>query len=130
MKGVIEYVRDITERKQAEERLERVNRALRTLGECNEVLIRATDESKLLQEICWIIVEIGGYHLAWVGYAEHDKKKTVRPVAQSDYDKGYLNRINITWAENERGQGPTGIAIRTGKPSICKNILTDPKYTP
>jgi PAS domain S-box-containing protein len=130
MKGVIEYVRDITDRKRAEERLERVNRALRTLGECNEVLVRATDEFKLLQEICRIIVEIGGYRLAWVGYAEHDKEKTVRPVAQSGYNKGYLNGINISWAKNERGQGPTGTAIRTGKPSICKNILTDPKYAP
>lgn len=130
MKGVIEYVRDITDRKRAEERLERVNRALRTLGECNEALVRATNESKLLQEICRIIVEIGGYRLAWVGYAEHDREKTVRPVAQSGYDKGYLNRINITWAEDEQGQGPTGRAIRTGKPSICKNILTDPQFTP
>ena len=36
----------------------------------------------------------------------------------------------ISWGNNERGRGPTGTAIRTGKVSICKNMLTDPKFIP
>jgi len=118
-----------TERKQLEKSLHKVNRALRALSECNEILVQATDESALLHDICRIIVD-AGYRLAWVGFAEHDKEKTVRPVAQTGYENGYLDVVNITWANTERGRGPTGKAIRTGKPAICKNILTDPNYTP
>jgi PAS domain S-box-containing protein len=42
---------------------------------------------------------------------------------------GYLDNISISWGDNELGQGATGIAIRTGKPSVANQIQTDPKYT-
>ena len=38
--------------------------------------------------------------------------------------------MRITWADSERGRGPTGTAIRTGQPSICRNMLTDPTFLP
>ena len=122
--------RDITERKRTEEDLRRVNRALKTLSDCNQAMVRATSEADLLKQICRIIVEEGGYRLAWVGYAEHDQAKTVRPVAQAGYEEGYLETLNITWADQERGRGPTGTAIRTGKPTMARNILTDPHFEP
>ncbi|MEE9594702.1 MAG: ATP-binding protein [Candidatus Hydrothermarchaeales archaeon] len=114
----------------AEEELQKVNRALQTLSECNQTLVRARNESELLHDICRNIVEVGEYRLVWVGFAEQDKKKTVRPVAQWGYEEGYLDTVNITWADTKRGRGPTGTAIRTGKPSIAKNISTDPDYAP
>ncbi len=117
-------------RKKAEEELQRVNRALRTLSECNQVLVRTADEKSLLHEICRVIVEVGGYRLAWVGYAEQDEAKTVRPVAKAGYDEGHLDTLDTTWADTERGHGTTGTAIRTGKPSICKDMLTDPHFVP
>lgn len=112
------------------EELRRANRALKTLSECNQSLVRIMDESDLLYEVCRILVEVGGYRLAWVGFAEQDEEKTVYPVAQAGYEKGYLQTLNITWSDSERGRGPTGTAIRTGKPSICRNILGDPKFAP
>jgi signal transduction histidine kinase len=66
--------------------------------------------------------------MVWVGFAENDKEKTVRPVAQAGYEEGYLKTLNITWADTERGRGPTGKAIRTGKPCGCKDMLTDPAF--
>lgn len=128
--GVLSMVQDITDRKRAEEELRRVNKALRTLSECNQVLVRVTDEADLLLDICRIIVEVGGYRLAWVGFAEHDEGKTVRPVVQAGYEEGYLDTLNITWADTERGRGPTGTAIRTGKHHIARNILVDPNFAP
>jgi PAS domain S-box-containing protein len=123
-------IRDITERKRAEEELRRLNRALKMVSECNQALVRAKSEEELLPDICWIAVEHGGYRLAWVGYAEQDEAKTVRPVAQMGYDEGYVGRTDITWADTERGRGPTGTAIRTGEPSLITNILGDPAYAP
>ncbi|MGD8984617.1 MAG: GAF domain-containing protein [Desulfobacteraceae bacterium] len=122
--------RDITERKQVQTELQRVNRALKVLSGCNQAMMRSSEEVKFLQEVCQIIVEEGEYRLAWVGFAEQDKKKRVRPVAQAGFEEGYLETAKITWADTERGRGPTGTAIRTGKPSICQNMLTDPKYIP
>jgi len=127
---MIEYCLDITERKQAEEELRKVNRAYRTLSQCNQTLIRATNESELLHEICKRIVEAGGYLLAWIGFAEEDEEKTVRLVAQAGYEEGYLETLSLIWADNERGRGHIGTAIRTGKPNVVKNIQTDPNYAP
>lgn len=110
--------------------LQRVSQALRALSSCNQAMLHATEESQLLHEICRVIVEVYGYRLAWVGFAEQDVTKTVRPVAQAGYEEGYLKSVNITWANTERGRGPTGTAIRTGKPCVCKNIPTDPAYAP
>jgi len=123
-------VRDITDRKNAERALERANQALKVLSECNQSLVRATNEQDLLDNICRIIVEVGKYRLAWVGFAEFDENKTVRLVAQAGVDNGYLQKINITWADTERGRGPTGIAIRSGKPSINRDLAANPDFAP
>ena len=117
------YFADITERKRAE-------RTLTALSNCNQALVHATDEPALLQQVCRIVTEDCGYAMVWIGYAENDENKTVRPVAYSGYEEGYLETMQLTWADNERGRGPTGTAIRTGQPSMCRNMLTDPAFTP
>src|ERR1039457_670530 len=47
--------------------LRRLNRTLATLSGCNSVLVHATDEAQLLNQICEIVEQVGGYRLAWVG---------------------------------------------------------------
>ena len=110
--------------------LQKANRAYRLLSECNQELVRATNEASLLEAICQHIVAIGGYRLAWVGIAEQDAAQSVRPLAQAGFEEGYLAQLKITWADSERGQGPAGTAIRTGQPVVYQNILTDPAMVP
>lgn len=121
---------DITERREAEKTQNRLNRALRLLSDCNMTLVHAEDEHKLLQDICQLVVQTGGYMMVWVGYAEQNEEKTVRPVAQFGYEHGYLEKVNITWADTERGRGPTGTAIRTGAVEINQDYLSNPKMLP
>jgi sigma-B regulation protein RsbU (phosphoserine phosphatase) len=123
-------VQDITERKRAEKELHRINRAHRALSTCNETLVRATDESGLLQEMCRTIVREAGYRCCWVGHAELDNGKAVTPLAQAGLDNEFLEALKITWADSGRGQGPTGTCIRTGKPQLAMNIATDPNMIP
>lgn len=123
-------VQDITERKRAEMELILKNRSLRMLSDTNQALIYIADETKLLNKICQIIVETGGYRLAWVGFVEHDADKTIRPVAQAGFEPGYVKSAKLTWSDTERGRGPGGVAVRTGKPSIVNDILVDPTMAP
>ncbi|MBV8481637.1 MAG: GAF domain-containing protein, partial [Verrucomicrobia bacterium] len=114
-----------------EEELGRLNRILRTLYECNYALVHATDELELFQSVCRILVEVGGLRLAWVGHCEEDAEKTVRPVAMSGNERDYVEKAKISWSEEtERGRGPTGIALRTGKPYWVKDNRTDPTIAP
>ncbi len=121
---------DITERKRADETLHKLNRTLRALSRSNQALMRSADQTAYLQEICRIIVEDCGHAMVWVGLAEEDEAKSVRPVAFSGFAEGYLETLRLTWADTERGRGPTGTAIRTGTFCCCRNMLSDPKFLP
>jgi PAS domain S-box-containing protein len=121
---------EIDERIRAEEALHRLNRTLTAHSKSDQAMMRAQDESEYLHEVCRIVVEDCGHAMVWIGYAEQDKHKSVRPVAYSGFEEGYLETLGVTWADTERGRGPTGTAIRTGKPSTCRNMLTDPQFEP
>ncbi len=128
--GSVHVARDITERKKAEEKLKRFNRELRAISECNQAMVRATDEIALMRDVCRIICDLAGYRMAWVGLAEHDSAKTVRPVAWGGTENEYLANAAITWQDTERGRGPTGVAVRTGKTDFCQNFETEPRAAP
>ncbi len=120
----------IAERKAMESALRHTERALKAISECNQVLVRASSETALLHEICRIIVDIGGYRLAWVGFRENDENKSVSVAAFAGCDEGYLERMQITWADVERGRGPVGTCIREGQMVVIRNFQTDPRVTP
>ena len=125
--GFSKVTRDITERKLAEVELLRLNRSLRLLGDCNLLLARASDEVTLLNDVCRLIVEKGGYMMAWVGFAGQDDEKTVRPVARSGHDNGYLDSVKISWdGTKATGRGSTGTAIRTGKTQVNHDVQNSP----
>jgi len=114
----------------SERKLRQLNRSLQALSKCNEALVRATDENNLLTKICQIITEIGGFRLAWVGYMEQDEAKSVRPVAWAGPETSYLNNLQVTWTDTERGHGPVGTAIRTGQPAIFSKLAEHPDFAP
>ena len=116
---------DITERKQTEQTQLRLNRALKLLSDCNMALVHAVEEQQLLSEICRLVVEQGGYRMAWVGFANHDAEKSVHPVARYGDDQNYLATLSVTWGDTAQGHGPTGTAIRTGLTDINPDYLTN-----
>src|SRR5271166_933888 len=128
--AILETNNDITERKRAEEALRRLNRELRAISDCNQTLLRATDEQSLLEEICRIVCEEAGYRMAFVAYAEDDDAKSVRPVAWAGAEEGYLATVGLTWADTGRGRSPTGTAIRSGKTCCIQDFATDPRLAP
>lgn len=113
---------------QREQSLGRMSRAFRTLSECNKTLVHATEELQLMEQICRTLVEIGDYRLAWVGMAEEDGDKTVRPVAQWGDRQGYLKDLKLSWQDDQWGQGPTGTAIRTGSTVVVQQINSHPGW--
>jgi two-component system sensor histidine kinase/response regulator len=123
-------LRENEQRRLAEARLNRAIRALATTSSCNKLLVRAETEEQLMQGICKLAVESGGYRMAWVGYSEIDTERRVRPMASYGHEDGYLDQARISWADNERGRGPTGTAIREARTVVAKDIRNDPRFQP
>ena len=114
---------DITDRKRADLELRRTHRALQMLSRCNESLTRIDDETALLMQVCQVAVDVGGYRMAWVGYAQDDAARTIVPMAHAGHDTGYLSSIALTWDDaNDTGRGPAGQSIRSGEVRFTEDI--------
>ncbi len=119
---------DIHDLKLADLEIVRMNRALGMLSRCNGALIRTKHEPDLLNEICQIVVEAGGYRMAWIGYAQDDEARSITPMAHAGAEEGYLAEITVTWDANEpNGQGPGGEVIRTGRALVSDDVASDPR---
>ena len=114
---------DVTHRLQAERDLVRLYRAQRMLSRCDQALIRAADEEQLLTEICRIAAEIGGYRMAWVGYAKHDAARSILPMAFAGHEDGYLSEVHLSWSETDpSGRGPAGRTLRDGVAKVVEDL--------
>lgn len=128
--GVEGAIRDITDRRSVEEEIRRANRALKAIDRCRHALIHIDDEGDLLEAVCGIISSEAAYDLVWVGFAENDRTKTVRPVARAGDKKEYLDHIEVRWSDTRLGRGPVGTSIRTGKPSVINEAVSESRFNP
>jgi putative nucleotidyltransferase with HDIG domain len=110
--------------------LKNLNRAFDTLREGNYVLVRSYTETVLLDKMCRVIVDLGGYLFAWVGFPENGTYKKVRPVVQAGEGNEYLNSVELTWSHVKINKDPVGTAIQTGKVSIDKNLAKKNGFVP
>ncbi len=109
------------------EQLFTIRRALKLLKSCNEALISADNEQQLLEEVCHLAVKIGGYRMAWVGYAQQDESRSIVPQACSGFEEGFLARLQLSWSEHQaNGRGPGGRTVRSGKPTVISDLTSDP----
>jgi len=112
---------------QAQE-LRRVNRALQVLSRCNATLVQAHDERALVNDICQHVVDIGGYRLAWVGYAQRDASCGIEPVAHAGSDRDYVDGLGLTWGDDASRRGVGGTAVRSGCTAVARHIASDPVF--
>ncbi len=109
------------------EPIARMIRALRAYSECHQALIRAVNEKQLMNAICRIFTEVGGYRMAWVGIAEDDESKTITPVAGWGDDREFIKIFSSTCMNKDMGLGPIKTAIRTGKPVVLQHNNRNPR---
>ncbi|WP_255368656.1 PAS domain S-box protein [Polaromonas sp. OV174] len=123
LERVVGTARDITDSKLAELALVSTHRALQMLSRSSLVINRMDEEAELLAEICRVAVDVGDYRMAWVGYAQDDEAKSILPMAHVGDSGGYLATISLNWRyDHAAGQGPAGLAIRSGAPAQCADI--------
>ena len=125
---LIQVIEDISERKATEARVQRLMRARRVMAECTHVLIHAVDETRMLEDMCRILVESGGYKMAWVGFPTGDAGGGIRAVAHAGFGDDAPMSAPGAWSANGRYQGFMWDVITTGNPHVARNILEDPAH--
>jgi len=121
---------DITYRKLAEEKIEKLNRLYSVISHVSQAIVHVRDKSELMNEVCRIAIESGNFRMAWIGLID-EETKIVKPVAKEGFDEGYLSAIRqISVSDIPEGRGPTGTAIRKGNHFVCNDIKTDSLVAP
>lgn len=132
--GAPEYlfatVQDITERKLAEAKVQRLTRIYAALSECNQAIVRCTHQDELFPLICRFAVQFGGMKMAWIGLLDSETRE-VSPVASFGEGTASLQEMRVSAdAQSELGRGATGTSIRELKPVWVQDYLNDPLTAP
>jgi diguanylate cyclase (GGDEF)-like protein/PAS domain S-box-containing protein len=128
--GTASIGEDITERKRAEIRSQRLNRVYAMLSQINAVIFRIRDRENLFTETCRIAVEAGVLRMAWIGVID-PQTLDGKVVAWHGGEEGYVDKISLTARDDTPdSERPACRALRQSKPVICNDIANDPSLAP
>lgn len=92
-------------------------------------LAYARTPQEIIDSVCAALVEEPPYVLAFIGFAQEKEGKPIKIVGAAGPARAYADGLNLSWSENvPEGRGPTGRAIRSGKPYILRDSHTDPAF--
>lgn len=121
--NLIGMVRDITDRKEAQARIDRLNRLYVVLRGINMLIVRATGMPALFRQVCQVAVDRGGFGLALVGTVD-DGRISIAAWCGKDgpYRKGLEGLLN------QHPQRASGLqeAAASANAVIVNDIATDP----
>ena len=116
---------DITERKQADQRLHQLNRTYAVLSDINQLIVRERDTQTILDNACRIAVTTGGFLLAWI--SSRDKASgQLKLTAHSGATPDTLTVIKQILGDPKQGCAFTSQALATGDSAVCNDIERDP----
>jgi PAS domain S-box-containing protein len=119
---------DITERKQAEERIKKLYSLQTAIRYVNESLLKVDDEQALFEQVCHFLTDVEFIRFCWIGLTDKESLE-VKPVAYSGFEDGYLSSLKIRLSGSAYNRGPIGVAIKTRQPCIVADIENDPRFT-
>lgn len=128
--AAVELSRNITERKETEQKILRISNLYEALSNTNKAIMYSRNLEALFRDTCNVAVQYGKFCLAGIGMIE-EETGLVRTVACSGSADKYLENIIVSAdIDREEGRGPSGVAIRAGKPYVCNDFNADPITTP
>jgi PAS domain S-box-containing protein len=126
--GSVDYIcgllEDISQRKQAELNVQRLNRLYAMSSAINAMILRETDLQAMYQNACRIAVEVGLFKMAWIGLPDTEGEALV-PIASAGFVDGYLDTFRLDLNDSSMNTGPASVCYRTGKCVTCNDIAHD-----
>lgn len=106
-------------------------RALRSLIGANHAIVTSTSHDAVFDNVCRTLADEGGYPLVWIGLADDDAARTIRPVAAAGPEAGRAEAMRLSWnADDPAGQGPAGEAVRGGRVTFASDLSGHAEFAP
>ncbi len=124
---------DVTARKVAEARAQRLAQLYAALSDSNEAIVRCSTREDLFPRICEAVVRHGGIAMAWIGITDAETHLVRRMAAAGSHpgDVAYLDGLEISTDPGApAGNGATGRAIRENRPVWITDFAADPSTAP
>ena len=119
------FIRDITERKESEAKIRRLNRVHVVLSGINALIVRVRNRDELFQGACRIAVDAGQLAMAWIGLVDRETRR-VKPVAWGGGAEKFLASAPLSLSANRaEGRGMSGSAISEKAAVIANDIQND-----
>src|SRR5436853_2209310 len=120
-------LQDVTEKKEAETRIIRLNRVHAVLSGINAAIVRIRDRPELFHEACRIAIDDGKSCMAWVGLVDREAM-LVKPVAWHGTDAEYIHLMPLGLVDTEaHGRGLAGQAVRERTAITVDDMTQDPR---
>ncbi|MDW7710389.1 MAG: EAL domain-containing protein [Deferrisomatales bacterium] len=126
--GVVVMHVDITDRKEAEDRVGSLNRVYCVLSGINALIVRVCDRDELFREACQIVVEAGGLRMAWIGIVDPVSTRIV-PVASAGVGEELVTLLKERYASTEDappGMPLTSRAFREKRAVVINDLQSSP----
>jgi diguanylate cyclase (GGDEF)-like protein len=114
------------QRREQEVRLQRLTRTYRMLSSTSSAILRLRTRGDLLDEVCRIAVDQGGYERVAISLIDSDTR-VLRPRACAGADTELLRAADSAALDSEGEPGMIERAIRTGSPSVRNDLVGEPQ---
>lgn len=125
--GTASIGEDITDSREAEKKIVRLNRVLAVLSSINSLIVRVHHRDELFQEACRIAVDLGKFKMAWIGLVDTQAIKVV-PTTSASADPTFLEIIQDSFSLRDYTVGASGMAvqaIRDKKVMVSNDLRSD-----
>ena len=129
--GLIGYAADITEQKQAEEKIKHLTLVLRAIRNVNQLIVREKERDKLLKGACKSLTETRGLHNTWIALL--DENGDLITTAEAGLGKDFLPMIERLksgefTACGQKAISHSGVLVTKDPSSTCTDCPLSDKY--
>lgn len=123
--NLLGVIRDISVLKEQQREISQLSRLYAALTKINQAIIWLPTREELFKKVCQILVDEGGFQMAWVGWND-TKTNQLMPVASWGDKNDYLKSIQIYSDDRHQGLGQTNLVFQSGEPYICNDMQDEP----
>ncbi|MEO7044053.1 MAG: PAS domain S-box protein, partial [Ferruginibacter sp.] len=119
--GIVDNFRDVTDQKNADEKIVHLNRMYAFISQVNQAISHSKNKKQALKKVCKIAVNIGKFKAAWIGFFDYEKKKINLVESIGIITEDLSKFRNVLYNNN----GPQEMVLRTKRYYVCNNIQHD-----